>query len=98
MLKLIVLFISLCKTCLHTSILCDISFIILFASLYKTCELIGHILNNIKYFYFGKYIIKWLLENIRYIHMVLNYKDVNVKRKTKWLSIGLLTKGNKKKA
>ncbi|CAI3245061.1 hypothetical protein CNEO2_620007 [Clostridium neonatale] len=30
--------------------------------------------------------------------MVLNYKDVNVKRKTKWLSIGLLTKGNKKKA
>lgn len=30
--------------------------------------------------------------------MVLSYKDVNGKRKTKWLPTGLLRKGNKKKA
>ena len=33
-----------------------------------------------------------------YFYMVLSYKDVNGKRKTKWLPTGLLTKGNKKKA
>ncbi|WP_147564851.1 tyrosine-type recombinase/integrase [Clostridium tyrobutyricum] len=33
-----------------------------------------------------------------YFYIVLSYKDVNGKRKTKWLPTGLLTKGNKKKA
>ncbi|EHI99237.1 integrase family protein [Clostridium sp. DL-VIII] len=39
-----------------------------------------------------------LQEKKGYFYMVLNYKDVNEKRKTKWLPTGLLIKGNKKKA
>lgn len=33
-----------------------------------------------------------------YLYMVLSYKDVEGKRKTKWMPTGLTTKGNKKKA
>lgn len=39
-----------------------------------------------------------LQEKKGYFYIVLSYKDVDGKRKTKWLPTGLLIKGNKKKA
>lgn len=39
-----------------------------------------------------------LQEKKDYFYIVLSYKDVDGKRKTKWLPTGLLIKGNKKKA
>lgn len=39
-----------------------------------------------------------LREKKGYFHILLNYKDAEGKRKTKWISTGLPVKGNKKKA
>ncbi len=39
-----------------------------------------------------------LREKKGYYYAVLNYNDSSGKRKTKWLSTGLVVKGNKKKA
>ena len=39
-----------------------------------------------------------LQEKNGYFYMILDYKDVTGKRKNKWISTGLLIKGNKKKA
>ena len=39
-----------------------------------------------------------LQEKGEYYYIVLSYRDINKKRKTKWISTGLKLKGNKKKA
>ena len=39
-----------------------------------------------------------LREKKGYFHILLNYKDAEGNRKTKWISTGLPVKGNKKKA